>query len=47
MAVQCRVIVDERERTSGVPDVLKAFGLMVDFRVLEVGDYVISSDCAV
>jgi DNA excision repair protein ERCC-4 len=47
MAVQCRVIVDERERVSGVPDVLKALGLMVDFRVLEVGDYVVSSDCAV
>jgi DNA excision repair protein ERCC-4 len=47
MAVQCRVIVDERERASGVPDVLRALGLQIDFRVLEVGDYVVSSDCAV
>jgi len=37
-----RVIVDERERPSGVPDVLKGFNLMVDYRVLEVGDYIVS-----
>ncbi|HKZ93813.1 MAG TPA: ERCC4 domain-containing protein [Candidatus Bathyarchaeia archaeon] len=47
MSFQTRVIVDERERDSGVPDVLKALGLQVDYRMLEVGDYVVSSDCAV
>lgn len=47
MAFQSRVIVDERERASGVPDVLKTLGLQVDYRVLEVGDYVVSADCAV
>jgi len=47
MAVQPRVIVDERERGSGVPDLLKSFGLLVDYRLLEIGDYVVSSDCAV
>jgi len=41
------VIVDEREKVSGVPDLLKSCGLQVDYRVLEVGDYVVSSDCAV
>jgi len=41
------VIVDEREKVSGVPDLLKASGLQVECRLLEVGDYVVSSDCAV
>jgi len=47
MTFQTRVIVDERERDSGVPDILKALALQVDYRVLEVGDYVVSADCAV
>ncbi len=47
MAFQTRVIVDERERGSGVPDILKVLGLQVDYRVLEIGDYVVSADCAV
>ena len=47
MTFQTRVIVDERERDSGVPSILKALGLQVDYRVLEIGDYVVSADCAV
>lgn len=47
MNVPTRVIVDERERDCGVPGVLKALGMEVDYRVLSVGDYVVSSDCAV
>jgi len=47
MNVPTRVIVDERERDCGVPEVLKALGMQVDYRVLPVGDYVVSSDCAV
>jgi len=47
LTFQSRVIVDERERESGVPDVLKTLGLQIDYRVLEVGDYVVSADCAV
>ncbi len=47
MNVPTRVIVDERERDSGVPEVLKALGTQVDFRVLPVADYIVSSDCAV
>jgi len=37
-----RVIVDEREKSSGVPDLLRNLGLLVDYRMLEIGDYVIS-----
>jgi DNA excision repair protein ERCC-4 len=35
------VIVDERERRSGVPDVLKDLGARIEFRLLDVGDYVV------
>ncbi len=47
MTFQSRVIVDERERESGVPEILKTLGLQVNYRVLEMGDYVVSADCAV
>lgn len=36
-----RVVVDEREKPSGVPDELAKLGTMIDYRVLEVGDYVV------
>lgn len=36
-----RVIVDEREKPSGVPYLLKDLGLMVEYRLLEVGDYLV------
>lgn len=45
--LQSRVIVDERERVSGVPDILRSLGLQIDYRTLEIGDYVVSSDCAI
>jgi DNA excision repair protein ERCC-4 len=40
MSAKSRVVVDERERASGVPDLLRELGLMVDYRMLEVGDYI-------
>jgi DNA excision repair protein ERCC-4 len=36
-----RVIADERERPSGVPQELERLGAMVDYRVLDVADYVV------
>jgi len=42
-----RVIVDERERNSGVPIFLKNFGVRVEYRMLDVADYVVSRECAV
>ena len=47
MSIKPRVVVDERERPSGVSDLLKEFGLQVECRVLDVGDYLISPDYAV
>lgn len=42
-----RIVVDERERPSGVPDFLRAAGVAVDFAQLAVGDYVVSPEVAV
>ena len=36
-----RVIVDERERASKVPEFLRELGVIVDFRMLEIGDYIL------
>jgi len=41
------VIVDDRERPSGVPDMLASMGVKVEYHVLTVGDYVISRECAI
>lgn len=43
---QPRVIVDNRERSSGVPDILKEKGLDLRFQNLDVADYLVS-DCAI
>ena len=42
-----RVVVDEREKISGIPNLLKEFGLLVDYRMLDAGDYIISPDSAI
>jgi DNA excision repair protein ERCC-4 len=42
-----RIIVDEREKDSGVPSLLKSFGLQIESRMLEVADYVVSRECAI
>ena len=38
-----RVVADEREKPSGVPDALRALGVHVEYRVLDVADYVIGA----
>ncbi len=42
-----RVVVDERERSSGVPDLLSKLEVRVYFSQLSVGDYVINPEIAV
>lgn len=42
-----RIVVDERERNSGIPDLLKNVGAVIDFAQLKVGDYVVSPETAV
>ncbi|RJS85885.1 heavy metal resistance protein CzcA [Candidatus Bathyarchaeota archaeon] len=39
-----RIVVDERERASGIPEILrKRFDLMIEMRTLDVGDYLLPS----
>jgi DNA excision repair protein ERCC-4 len=45
--VPVRIVVDERERNSDIPELLKNAGAVIDFTQLKVGDYVVSSETAV
>jgi DNA excision repair protein ERCC-4 len=45
--VPVRIVVDEREKNSNIPDLLKNAGAVIDFAQLKVGDYVVSSETAV
>ncbi len=38
-----RIIVDEREKPSGVPEELRSLGVTVEYRVLDVADYVVGT----
>lgn len=42
-----RIVVDERERNSTIPELLKNAGAVIDFTQLKVGDYIVSSETAV
>jgi DNA excision repair protein ERCC-4 len=42
-----RIVVDEREKNSGIPDLLKKAGAIIDFAQLLVGDYVVSPETAI
>ena len=42
-----RIVADERERQSGIPDELINLKAVVDFAQLQVGDYIVASDSAV
>lgn len=41
MMIKPRVVVDDRERSSGIPSLLRKLGLPVEYRMLDVGDYLI------
>jgi DNA excision repair protein ERCC-4 len=45
--VPARIVVDERERKSGIPDLLRQAGAIIDFAQLKVGDYVVSPKTAI
>ena len=42
-----RIIVDERERKSGIPDLLKSIGLNLEMKSLLVGDYIVAPETVV
>jgi DNA excision repair protein ERCC-4 len=45
--VPARIVVDEREKSSGIPELLKSAGAAIDFAQLKVGDYLVSPETAV
>ena len=42
-----RIIVDEREKKSGIPDLLKSIGLQMEIKVLPIGDYIVGPETIV
>jgi len=44
---QLRIIVDEREKKSGIPDLLKAVGVNIEIKTLPVGDYIVAPEIVV
>ena len=42
-----RIVADERERKSGIPQLLKKAGLDLEVKTLPVGDYIVSSETVV
>ena len=42
-----RIIVDEREKKSGIPDLLKAVGINIEMKTLPVGDYIVGPETVV
>lgn len=42
-----RIVVDERERKSGIPDLLKAVGVNMEVKTLPVGDYIVAPETIV
>jgi DNA excision repair protein ERCC-4 len=42
-----RMVVDERERKSGIPDLLRKVGVKVELKNLPIGDYIVASETVV
>jgi DNA excision repair protein ERCC-4 len=42
-----RIIVDEREKKSGIPDLLKAVGMKIELKTLPIGDYIVAPETVV
>jgi DNA excision repair protein ERCC-4 len=42
-----RIVIDERERKSGIPDLLKAVGVKIEMKTLPVGDYIVAPETVV
>ena len=42
-----RIIIDERERKSGIPKLLQKIGINVEVKRLPIGDYIVSHETVV
>ena len=47
MSLTVRIVADEREKNSQVPNLLKSMGVFVDYEQLAVGDYIVSSETVI
>ena len=45
--MQVRIVIDERERSSKIPNLLRQMGIAIDFASLAVGDYIVSPETAI
>lgn len=42
-----RIIADDRERKSGIPNLLKKTGINLEIKTLQIGDYIVSNETVV
>ena len=42
-----RIVVDERERKSGIPELLKTVGIRIEMKTLPVGDYIVAPETVI
>ena len=42
-----RFVIDDRERKSGIPELIKKIGINVEIKTLQVGDYIVSPETVV
>ena len=42
-----RIVVDEREKKSGIPDILKGIGINLEIKTLPIGDYIVAPETVV
>ena len=44
---QLRIVVDEREKKSGIPNLLKSIGINLEIKTLPIGDYIVAPETIV
>jgi len=42
-----RIVIDDRERKSGIPELIKKIGINVEIKTLPIGDYIVSHETVV
>ena len=42
-----RIVVDEREKKSGIPGLLKGIGIKLEIKTLPIGDYIVAPETVV
>lgn len=47
MSILAKIVVDERERSSGIPQILARLGDYIVYKILDVGDYIVGESVAV